>query len=91
MSGAAQTVLTTYFGNKMPVEGTSEGLPGVVRSWPNFSAAADEANLARIYSGIHFRAAVHNGRSSGDAIGAFVMKNAAQPLHGEERDREDDD
>ena len=91
VSGAAQTVLTTYFGNKMPVEGTSVGLPGVVRSWPNFSAAADEANLARIYSGIHFRAAVHNGRSSGDAIGAFVMKNAAQPLHGEERDREDDD
>jgi len=83
VSGAAQAVLTAYFGNSIPVEGTSEGLPGVVRHWPNFSAAADEANLARIYGGIHFRAAVRDGRAAGDAIGAFVMENAAQPLHGE--------
>jgi hypothetical protein len=81
-SGAARSVLTIYCGNDMPVEGTSEGLPGVVRSWPNFSAAADEANEARIWGGFHFRAAVRDARHQGDAIGAFVMANAAQPVHG---------
>jgi hypothetical protein len=80
-TGAAHAVLTIYFGDDMPVEGTSEGLPGVVRSWPNFTAAADEANEARIWAGIHFRTAVRDGRHAGDAIGAFVMVNAAQPVH----------
>ena len=69
--------------NDMPVEGTSEGLPGVVRNWPNFSSAADEANLARIWGGIHFRTSVRDARIAGDAIGAFVMENVAQPAHGE--------
>jgi hypothetical protein len=81
-TGASHAVLTIYFGDNTPVEGTSEGLPGVVRSWPNFTAAADEANEARIWAGIHFRTAVRDARHAGDAIGAFVMANAAQPVHG---------
>jgi hypothetical protein len=80
--GVAHAVLTIFFGDDMPVEGTSEGLPGVVRSWPNFTAAADEANEARIWGGIHFRTAVRDARHAGDAIGAFVVANAAQPVHG---------
>jgi len=48
-------VLTIYFGNSLPVEGWSEALgEAYVRRWPNFSAAADEAKLARIWAGIHF-------------------------------------
>jgi hypothetical protein len=80
ISGAAQAVLTSFFGNQLVVEGTSEGLPGVQRRWPNFSAAADEANLSRIWAGIHFRTAVVEGRATGDAIGLYVVANAAQPL-----------
>lgn len=82
VSGAAQAVLTSFFGSQMPVEGTSESLPGVVRSWPNFDAAADEANLARIWAGIHFRSAVVKGRAAGDAVGRYVVKHAAKPLRG---------
>lgn len=83
VSGAAQAVLTTYFGNNLPVAGWSETFGDTyVRSWPNFSATADEANLARIYAGIHYRFAVVDGRKQGNAIGAYVMANAAQPLHG---------
>ena len=82
ISGAAQAVLTSFFGGQLAVEGTSEGLPGVVRSWPSFSAAADEANLARIWAGIHFRTAVVTGRASGDAIGLYVVEHVAQPVHG---------
>jgi hypothetical protein len=85
VTGAAQRVLTIYFGNNLPVKGWSEAFGNTyVRHWPNFSAAADEANLARIYRGIHFRAAVRAARASGDAVGGFVMENAAQSLHGEE-------
>jgi hypothetical protein len=85
ISGAAQAVLTSFFGDQLPVEGTSEGLPGVVRTWPNFSAVADEANLARIWGGIHFRTAVVDGRAVGDAVGLYVVEHAALPVHGARR------
>jgi hypothetical protein len=83
VTGAAQAILTAYFGNDLPVQGFSEGLPGVTRSWPNFAAAADEANLARIWGGIHFRTAVRDARAAGDAIGLFVIDHAAQPVNGQ--------
>jgi hypothetical protein len=82
VSGTAQAILTAYFGN-VPVEGFSEGLPGVVRSWPNFAAAADEALLARIYSGIHFRFAMLDTRVNAELIAAYVLEHAAQPLRGQ--------
>jgi hypothetical protein len=72
-------VLTLWFGRHRHVEGTSEGLPGVVRSWNSFSEAADEANDARIWGGIHFRSALHDARETGDAIGAYVVAHAALP------------
>jgi hypothetical protein len=80
-SGPAQAILTAYFGN-MPVEGFSEGLPGVTRSWPSFAAAADEALLARIWSGIHYRFAMFDTRVIAEQIAAYVLEHAAQPLHG---------
>jgi hypothetical protein len=81
-SGPAQAILTAYFGSQMPVTGFSEGLPGVTRSWPNFAAAADEALLARIWSGIHFRFAMFDTREIAEQIAAYVLDNAAQPLNG---------
>ena len=83
VSGASQAILTAYFGDDLPVEGFSEGLPGVVRSWPNFAAAADEALLARIWSGIHFRFAMRDTRAIAEEIAAYVLEHAAQPSHGE--------
>jgi hypothetical protein len=83
VSGAGQAVLTILFGNSLPVEGWSEALgEAYVRSWPNFSAAADEANLARIWGGMHFRTAVVDARAAGNAIGAYVVAHAAEPVHG---------
>jgi hypothetical protein len=82
ISGAAATILTDYFGNEMPVSGTSEGLPGVTRSWANFEAAADEAFMARIWAGIHFRFAMRDTRQVARQIVAYVLEHAAQPLHG---------
>jgi hypothetical protein len=82
-SGPAHAILTAYFG-ALPVEGFSEGLPGVVRSWPTFAAAADEALLARIWSGIHFRFAMTDAPVVGERIAAYVLEHAAQPLHGKQ-------
>lgn len=81
VSGTSQAVLTAYFGAE-PVEGFSEALPGVVRRWPNFAAAADEALLARIWSGIHFRFTMVETRVIAEQVAAYVVENAAQPLNG---------
>jgi hypothetical protein len=82
ISGAAATILTAFFGNEIPVTGTSEGLPGVTRSWANFEEAADEALEARIWGGIHFRVAMVDTRLCARQVAAYVLENAAQPLHG---------
>ena len=66
----------------MPVEGFSEGFPGVTRSFANFRAAADEAYMARIWSGIHFRTAMEDARTRGEQIAAYVLAHAAQRVHG---------
>ena len=66
----------------MPVEGFSEGFPGVTRSFANFTAAADEAFMARIWSGIHFRTAMRDTRARGNRIAAYVLAHAAQRVNG---------
>jgi hypothetical protein len=75
-SGAAATVLAAFFGgDDMAFSTESEDLPGVVRSFASFSAAAQEAGISRIYGGIHFLSANEAGLSSGGALGAYVSEN----------------
>ena len=65
------------------MQGWSEAFgESYVRKWPNFSAAADEANLARLWAGIHWRHAIVDARTAGNAIGSYVMVHAARPVHG---------
>ena len=82
ISAAAAIFLTAYFGDDIPVTGTSEGLPGVVRTWPNFMAVADEAYMARIWAGIHFRFAMTDARVIAGNVVEYVLENTAQPLNG---------
>jgi hypothetical protein len=79
ISGTAQAILTAFFGNRTPVVAFSESLPGVERSWPNFAAAADEAYMARIWSGIHFRFAMRDTRQNTGRIAAYVLAHAMRP------------
>ena len=81
-SGTAASLLTAYFGSQMPVEGFSEGLPGVTRSFANFRAAADEAYMARIWAGIHFRTAMEDAKTRGHRIATYVLAHAAQRVNG---------
>ena len=84
-SAAAAAVLGAFFGDDMAFTTESEDLPGVVRSFPSFSAAAQEAGMSRIYGGIHFLSANDAGQSSGSELGAFVAANFLRDLAGGSR------
>lgn len=74
-SGAAATVLAAALGDPLAFTDTThvaDGLPA--RSFPDFRTAANEAGISRLYGGIHFRAAIEQGLSQGDCVGAFVNR-----------------
>ncbi len=60
----------------------TEAMPGVLHTFTSYEAAADEAFVARIYGGIHFRTACQDGHTLGIAVGSYVLANALLPIHG---------
>src|SRR6185295_9107466 len=48
VSAAAVTVLSDFFGANTPISVDSNGMPGVLRVFPDFTAALDEVVEARI-------------------------------------------
>jgi membrane-associated phospholipid phosphatase len=73
-SGAASTVLATFYGTDgISFAAESDALPGVVRTFTSFSAAAEEAALSRLYGGIHYRSANEDGLTAGIAIGELTV------------------
>ena len=82
-SAAGAAVLAAFFGGgDMAFTTESEDLPGVIRSFSSFSAAAQEAGMSRIYGGIHFLSANEEGQASGSELGAFVAANLLRDLAG---------
>jgi hypothetical protein len=90
-SSAAATVLAHFFGNDCPFVVSSDGLPGVTRSFPNFTAALDEVANARIFGGIHFRTATRDAQATGIALGKYIIDNAFRRVGDGDRDDDDDD
>jgi hypothetical protein len=82
VSRSSATVLIAYFGDSTHVDGFSESLPGITRHWDNFTAAADEAFMARIWAGIHFRFAMEDTRTRATNVAHYVLDHAAQPVSG---------
>ena len=78
VSGAATTVLANEFGERMRFEMTTDLNIGVTRSFRSFSAALEEVKNARIFSGIHFRAACEDGTTLGKAVAEHVLAHAFQ-------------
>ena len=79
-SSAAATVLAKFFGSDaVRFETTSEGLPGVKRSFERFSAAAAEAGQSRIYGGIHWQFDNYHGLATGQILGDYVCQGFLQP------------
>jgi membrane-associated phospholipid phosphatase len=89
VSAAAATVLAHYFGRNSSFMVDSDVMTGVVRSFPNFSAALVEIVNARVYGGIHFRTACNDGQATGTAVGEYILQHAFRRADGDERDDED--
>ena len=83
-SAAGAAVLTHYFGENtlFTVTSDSPAMAGVSRSFSSFSAALDEVANARVFGGIHFRAACIEGQFLGAAVGDYVWNRAFQPVSG---------
>ena len=92
-SGAAAAVLKGFFGtDDIAFTAESDDVPGVLRSYPSFSAAAAESGMSRIYGGIHFMSANRFGLSSGNRVGESVVKRLLRVRNDEdEGDDEDED
>jgi hypothetical protein len=78
-SGAAARVLATFFGEDTSFIITSDGMPGVVRTFRSFSAALDEVTIARICAGFHFRSACEDAQSMGKLVADYVIANSLRP------------
>jgi PAP2 superfamily len=75
VSTVSATVLTKYFGENCAFEDDTEmefGLPS--RNFKSFVQAAQEASISRFYGGIHYRAAILAGQTSGRRIGDWVLQ-----------------
>ena len=69
-------MLRLFFGrDHFDFDVTSEVLSGTARSFPRFSAAAQEATLSRIFAGQHFRFDLSTGHRLGREIADFVADN----------------
>jgi hypothetical protein len=83
-SGAADAVLSFFFGPDTHFSSTADGHTGftqrplaesqvVTRTFTSFAQAADEAGRSRIYGGIHFEFDNAPALAAGRAIGKFVV------------------
>jgi hypothetical protein len=80
-SGAGTTVLANYFGDNTAFTMDSDGMPGVTRVFPSFSAAIEEVRNARVFVGIHFRTACNDGAQLGSSVANYVFNHSFQPVH----------
>jgi membrane-associated phospholipid phosphatase len=74
-SAAAATILTHAFVSNVHLTVASDGLPGVVRHFRSFEAAAQEAGMSRIYGGIHYPFDNVEGQALGQAVGQYVLQH----------------
>jgi PAP2 superfamily protein len=81
ISAAAASVLSSFFGSdSFNFSAQSTALPGVERSFPSFSAAANEAFLSRIYAGQHFRTDEVAGQQLGNQVANYVLRKLLLPV-----------
>jgi membrane-associated phospholipid phosphatase len=80
ISAAAAVVLAHFYGDRQRFSVSSPTVPGVIRSFTSFTAAANEAGLSRIYAGQHFRFDHVTGLVLGHHVARFVLRNALLPV-----------
>jgi membrane-associated phospholipid phosphatase len=73
ISEAAATVLSAFYGDHQQLTVTSDGDPGVTRTFGSFQAAANEATLSRLFAGQHTMIDLVAGQQLGRQVGNFVL------------------
>jgi membrane-associated phospholipid phosphatase len=73
ISQAAATVLTAFYGDHQRLTVSSDGDPGVTRTFHSFQAAANEATLSRIFAGQHTMIDLVAGQQLGHQVANFVL------------------
>jgi membrane-associated phospholipid phosphatase len=73
ISEAAATVLSAFFGEHLQLAVTSDGDPGVTRSFGSFQAAANEATLSRLFAGQHTMIDLVAGQHLGQQVARFAL------------------
>jgi membrane-associated phospholipid phosphatase len=79
LSFAAATVLAHQYGDSNRFTVTSSTLPGVNRTFSQFSDAATAAGLSRIYAGVHTRIDHEAGRELGIQVADDVLSLTPSP------------
>ncbi|MDR7035836.1 hypothetical protein J2X36_000572 [Methylobacterium sp. BE186] len=72
LGSTANQVLTDFFG-AIPFTGTTETLPGVYLTFPDFEAAAVDEAASRIYAGVHYRVSTERGLFMGEQVGGVIV------------------
>lgn len=88
LAGAGTGVLRDFFGTDDQVWTATSNFPGqpgvpagtITRTYKSFSEAADEAAMARVYSGIHFATGCTAGVDLGEKIARYAFDNLLRPL-----------
>ncbi len=80
-SGGALGVLLAFFpDDKVNVTDIHMPLLGINRSWTSFTQMAKEVEDARVWAGIHFRAADEDGTKMGRKVGEDTVATLLRPL-----------
>ncbi|MEG4209415.1 chemotaxis protein CheB [Microcoleus sp. S13_B4] len=74
-SGAADPVMSSVFGSDYAFGDRGDRSVNTLRTFDNFSEAADESGMSRLYGGIHFMSANVDGLSAGRKVGNYVIQN----------------
>ena len=75
ISRAAAVILTDLFGENFSFTDTTEVAYGLgERKYISFIHASEEAAISRLYGGIHYRKAIDEGVSQGQAVGDYIVQ-----------------
>ena len=75
-SGAAATILTSFFGDNFAFDSTADTVAGsITRSFSSFWDAANEAGESRIFGGIHFDFSNLTGLGLGSDVANWILQS----------------
>jgi hypothetical protein len=80
VSSAAASVMASFFGNNAEFTVTSNGLPGVTRSFTRFSDAIAQVADARVFAGFHYRFSCEDAARMGRQVARYAASTLMQRL-----------